>query len=307
MSSIASMDDSHKEAGQYPDLLSQTETDDLLLEISQKFAQNTFDANNAKVLRQLVECLGDSRGMTRLRIAETLGDIGTPATPFLQEALTSHANPVVRRAAAKTLTLIADSSSIPTLLHALLNDDDTVVKGSSVAALAKMGKAAVPELLKILESPDYPSATKGHAAWALAFIGTEAQTYLYQALSSDSSEVRAAVVGAIAKVAYEHPQEDGFAILINALSDSSGIVRCEAAAAIGNLEHRPALPKLLELLHHADWETRKSAALALMKIGDAQALDPLNMSLKQETETAVQKVIELAISQIEKRLAADSK
>ena len=243
--------------------------------------------------------------MTRLRVAETLGQIGQPATPFLQDALSHHPNPVVRRAAAKTLTLIADPNSIPTLLHALLNDQDTVVKGSSVAALAKMGAAAVPELLDILESPDHPSSIKGHAAWALAFIGAEAQPYLHQALASDSSEVRAAVVGAIAKVAYEQPEEGGFDILINALDDSTEIVRCEAAAALGNLGHHPALPKLVELLRHPDWETRKSAALALMKIGDGQALPPLNTTLEQESKTAVQKVIELAISQIEKRMTAD--
>ena len=300
------MTNSNTHFGQPPTQLTQTETDDLLQQVSGQIAQDTFDPNRQQLLMQLVECLGDSRGMTRLRVAETLGQIGQPSIPFLQEALSHHANPVVRRAAAKTLTLIANPSSIPTLLQALFNDDDTVVKGSSVAALAKMGEAAVPELLDILESPDHPSSTKGHAAWALAFIGADAQKYLYQALASDSSEVRAAVVGAIAKVAYEQPEEGGFNILINALDDSTEIVRCEAAAALGNLGHRPALPKLVELLRHPDWETRKSAALALMKIGDDQALAPLKTTLEQESETAVQKVIELAISQIEKRLTVDS-
>ena len=291
---------------QNPGPITQAETDDLLKQVSEQITQNTFNPNHHPFLRQLVECLGDTRGMTRLRVAETLGQIGRPATPFLQAALSHHTNPVVRRASAKTLTLIADPSSIPTLLHALLNDDDTVVKGSSVAALAKMGEAAVPELLTILESPDHPSGTKGHAAWALAFIGADAQEYLYQALSSESSEVRAAVVGAIAKVAYEQPEEGGFEILINALDDDAEIVRCEAAAALGNLGHRPALPKLVELLRHDDWETRKSAALALMKIGDGQALAPLKTTLDQESEIAVQKVIELAINQIEKQSSADN-
>ncbi|MCG8366767.1 MAG: HEAT repeat domain-containing protein [Pseudanabaenales cyanobacterium] len=288
--------------GRNPALLTEAETDDLLQQVSDQIAQNTFDPNHPQRLRQLVECLGDARGMTRLRVAETLGQIGQPAIPCLQEALSHHVNPVVRRAAAKTLTLIADPNSIPTLLQALFNDEDTVVKGSSVAALARMGAAAVPELLDILESPDHPSGTKGHAAWALAFIGADAQKYLYQALASDSSEVRAAVVGAIAKVAYEQPEAGGFEILINALDDSAEIVRCEAAAALGNLGHRPALPKLVELLRHPDWETRKSAALALMKIGDVQALAPLKTTRDQESETAVQKVIELAITQIEKHL-----
>ena len=301
------MVNSETQFGQNPVLLAQAETDELLQKVSEQITQKSLAPNNPQLLMQLVECLGDSRGMTRLRVAETLGKIGKPATSFLQDALSHHSNPVVRRAAAKTLTLIADSSSIPTLLHALLNDDDTVVKGSSVAALARMGEAAVPQLLDILAAPEHPSGIKGHAAWALGFIGADAQEYLYQALSSDSSEVRAAVVGAIAKVAYEKPEEGGFDILINALNDAAETVRCEAAAALGNLGHRPALPQLIELLRHADWETRKSAALALMKIGDVETLDPLKATLNQESETAVRKVIELAITQIDKQLAAGSR
>ncbi|MEM9009248.1 MAG: HEAT repeat domain-containing protein [Cyanobacteria bacterium P01_F01_bin.86] len=285
-----------------PTPLMPSETDELLQRVGYQINQQTFNSDDQALLKQLVECLGDTRGMTRLRVAETLGQVGKAATPFLQTALSHHHNPVVRRAAAKTLTLIADTRAIPTLIQALLNDNDTVVKGSSVAALAKMGKASVPELLTILESTEYPSSTKGHAAWALAFIGTDAQDYLHQALTSESSEVRAAVIGAIAKVAHEKPEEGGCNTLITALEDEAEIVRCEAAAALGNLGHRPAVPKLIDLLNHADWETRKSATLALMKIGDGQALSPLKTAYEQESAIAVQKVIELAIAQIEKRL-----
>ena len=280
--------------------LTHAETDHLLQTVSDQLSQGILDQNDEYTLKRLVECLGDTRGMTRLRVAETLGSIGKPATPFLQIALEHHTNPVVRRAAAKTLTLIADPNTIPALLNALLRDPDTVVKGSSVAALAKMGTAVVPDLLKILESSDSPNATKGHAAWALAFIGADAQDYLYQALDSDSSEVRAAIVGAIAKVAEEMSETDGLQILIDALQDPAGIVRYEAAVALGNLSYQPALPKLLDLLHHEDWETRKSAALALMKIGDARSVESLHQRLLTEPEPAVQKVIELSIARIEK-------
>lgn len=284
-----------------PTSLSQSETDDLLAKVGIQLQENTFDIKDEVLLKQLVECLGDTRGMTRLRVAETLGKVGQPSTPFLESALSHHQNPVVRRAAAKTLTLIANPQTIPTLIHALLHDEDTVVKGSSVAALAKMGKASVPELLKILESNEHPDSTKGHAAWALTFIGAEAQEYLHQALSSDASEVRAAVIGAIAKVAHEKPEDGGFQILIKALDDKAEIVRCEAAAALGNLGYQPALPKLIDLLNHPDWETRKSTTLALMKIRDRQALEPLRVAFAKESEVAVQKVINLAINQLEKQ------
>jgi bilin biosynthesis protein len=282
------------------------EADALLEMVTEQMTLDTFNPEDHNLLKKMVECLGDSRGMVRLGFAETLGEIGEPATPFLLEALAGHPNVVVRRAAAKTLTIIADPDAVPHLVHALLNDEDTVVKGSSVGALARTGEAAVPVLLDILASPEHPESTKGHAAWALAFIGAEAKEYLYQAITSDSPEVRYAVVGAIAKVAQEEPKADLFAILINALTDADENVRCEAAAALGNLAHKPAIPNLVESLHHPSWETRKAAALALMKMGDRAVIEPLQTTLAQEPEAPVQTVLKLAISQVERQLEQQS-
>jgi len=296
-----------------PIQLSQAETDALLEAVNEQLALDTFNPNDQQTLKRMIESLGDSRGMVRLGFAQALGEVGKPAIPFLLDALAHHSNPVVRRASAKTLTLIADPIAIPTLIHALLNDEDTVVKGSTIAALASTGEASVPALLEILASPENPESTKGHAAWALAFIGAEAKEYLYREINSDSAEVRAAVVGAIAKVAQEDSDEGAFKILVNALTDPAENVRCEAAAVLGNITYRPAIPNLVQLLHHPDWESRKAAALALMKIGGSaaspketrSALEPLQAALLQEPEAAVQQVIKLAISQLERLSEAD--
>ncbi len=277
------------------------QVDALLEVVTEQISLDTFDSQDSDCLKQLVESLGDSRGLTRLRVAETLGDIGTPATPFLLDALTNHANVVVRRAAAKTLTLIADPIAIPQLIHAALNDEDTVVKGSSVGALARTGESAVPPLLDILASPTTSESTKGHAAWALAFIGAEAKEYLYPAIESDLPEVRSAVVGAIAKVAQDEPKPDLFELLLKSLFDRDINVRCEAAAAIGNLSYKPGIPKLVELLNDPGWESRKAAALSLMKMGDRAVLEPLQARLAEETEAPVQAVLKLAIGQVERR------
>lgn len=275
---------------------------DALLEVvTEQITLDTFDVNDAECLKNLVECLGDTRGLTRLRVAETLGEIGTPATPFLLNALSRHHNVVVRRAAAKTLTLIADPRAVPQLIQSLLNDEDTVVKGSSVGALARIGEAAVPPLLDILAAENSPESTKGHAAWALAFMGTGAKEYLHTAMESDSPEVRSAIVGAIAKVALDEPKPELFDLLLTALFDSVLDVRCEAAAALGNLSYHPSIPQLLELLHYPDWESRKAAALALMKMGDRAVLEPLQAQLATETEAPVQAVLKLAINQIERQ------
>jgi bilin biosynthesis protein len=275
--------------------LSQTETDALLKAVSEQLAQNTFDTSDRQLLQQMVESMGDTRGMVRFGFAERLGAVGKPAIPFLLDALANHNNPVVRRASAKTLTLIADPVAIPTLVNSFLNDEDTVVQGSAVGALARTGAASVPALLEILASPEQSESVKGHAAWALSFIGAEAKEHLYEAINSDSSEVRAGVIGAIAKVAQEESEEQAYNILIDALNDSAENVRCEAAALLGNLAYRAAIPTLIQLLQHQEGETRKAAALALMKIGDRSVIEPLQSALNQESEENVQKAIALGI------------
>ncbi len=283
----------------------QAATDELVKRVNEQIDLLSFDESDQDTLRQLVESFSDKRGMMRLRIAETLGQIGEPATPVLVDALANHPNEVVRRACAKTLTLIADPTAIPTLVNSFLNDSDTVVQGSSVGALARTGRPAAPELLKILEAPGHPETIKGHAAWALAFMGSEAKDLLLQALNAESEAVRAAVVGAIAKVAQEEGNPDNFDILINALGDQAEIVRCEAAAVLGNLAHQPAIPALLPLLNHPSTETRKSAVLAIMKIGQANTVEALQTAMAKETDDSLKPIFNLAISQIQKKSAAN--
>ncbi|NMF65920.1 HEAT repeat domain-containing protein [Brasilonema octagenarum UFV-E1] len=284
---------------------SQEQTDALLEMVKEQMDLDTFNPNDHELLKRIIESLGDSRGLVRMRVAETLGQIGELATPFLMEALADHPNVVVRRASAKTLTIIADPKAVPVLVHSFLNDEDTVVQGSSVGALARTGETAVPPLLEILADSNSSENTKGHAAWALAFIGAQAKEYIYKVIDSSSPDVRAAVIGAIAKILQENPQEEAFGIVVKALGDPDTNVRCEAAAVLGNLSYRPAVAHLISLLHHPDWQSRKAAALALMKIGDRTALEPLQAALGQESEIGVQPVIKLAISQIEKQSQQD--
>lgn len=283
-----------------PPKLSAEETEALLPVVRERLALKTFDVEDLQLIQQMVESLGDSRGMIRLGFADALGDVGKPALPFLLNALANHPNVVVKRAAAKTITLIADTESVPYLIDALLHDADTVVKTSCVGALARMGEAAVPSLLEILASNEHPESTKGQAAWALAFIGPQAKEILYQQIVSDSCEVRTAVVGALARVAQDTMEEEAINLLVQSLSDPEPMVRCEAAAGVANLSYEPARQHLINLLTYSDEETRKAGALALMKQGDRSAVKPLEEALNLETTANVQLTLKLAISQLNK-------
>jgi bilin biosynthesis protein len=278
----------------------QTENDALIQQVSEQISLDTFDASDRALLHRLVEGLGDPRGLVRLQFAETLGEIGEAATPFLVSALTNHEDVVVRRAAAKTLTIIADPEAVPPLLNAFLHDEDTVVRGSAAGALARTGEAAAPALLDILASSQHPEDIKGHAAWALAFMGSEAADYLYKALNSESLDVRCAVIGAIAHVAQEQVDEKSCNILISALTDPEDLIRVEAAAAIGQINYPPAVPHLILALQDTDLDVRKAAVSSLGKLGDPTALPPLQTLLNDEVPV-IQTLAKLAIEQINRQ------
>lgn len=287
-------------------LLDHGETDRLLAKVNQELANQTFDSSDRQLIWQMVECLGDTRGLVRLGYAEALGVVGQPAVDLLIDALLNHSNAVVRRAAGKTLTLIEDPKAVPYLIQALLNDDDTVVQASAIGALARTGEASVTPLLEVLASPDSTESNKGHAAWGLAFIGVKGKDKLYAASNSDSPEVRAAVVGAIAKVAEENRDDtQALNLLVASLQDSAANVRSEAAAVLGNLKYQPAVPTLRKLLNHPEGETRKSAALSLMKIGDRYSIELLQTALAKEEDEGIKKAIALAISLLEKQTEDD--
>ncbi|NJN22004.1 MAG: HEAT repeat domain-containing protein [Leptolyngbya sp. RL_3_1] len=282
----------------------QDNNDVLIARVSEQISFDTFNPEDHQTLVQLVEGLGDPRGLMRLQFAETLGDIGEPATPFLVQALQTHENVVVRRAAAKTLTLIADPAAVPPLLEAFLHDPDTVVRGSSAGALARTGEAAAPYLLEILASPDHAQDIKGHAAWALAFMGSEAEKYLYKALKSDSLDVRCAVIGALGHVAQEKTDEKSCSLLIAALTDPEPLIRTEAAAALGQVNYPASVPHLILALQDTDLDVRKAAINALGKIGDLQAMDALKAAL-QDDLNVIRTLAKVAINQIERQAAED--
>lgn len=288
-----------------PALLSHEEADALILDVQKQQAAGTFDDTDEALIVQLVEGFNDTRGMKRLAFAEILGKVGKPATPALIDGLANHENPVVRRACAKTMTLIADPVTIPTLVNALLTDDDTVVHGSAVGALAVMGEEAAPVLLDIVASDDYPDSSKGLATWGLSFVGTAGAAHLYSAIDSEKEEVRSAVIGALTTLVQESDDQQALGLLLSGLSDASAMVRSEAAAALGKLSNPEVVPHLTTRLSDRDTDVRKTAAMAMMKIGAKEAIAPLQNALNEELDETIQPVFRLAIAQLQKKQEAE--
>jgi bilin biosynthesis protein len=286
-------------------LVSTAANDALLQTVTESMAEDRFEpeteGGQSLMVRLVNEGLGDERGVVRLRFAETLREIGEAATPHLTQALRAHPNPVVRRAAAKTLTLIADPQAVPDLLHAFLHDEDTVVHGSAAGALARTGEAAVPALLQVLADTSLPETTKGHAAWALSFIGAEAADLLYTALAETQEEsARCALIAAIGQVARERGDQPALEILQQALQDERPALRAEAAASLGELAIAPE--PLYPLLQDSDLDVRKATVSALGKLGTPETTAHLQ-PLLNEAESALRVLAKLAIAQIQNRQA----
>ncbi len=282
------------------------DNDMLLAAVSAQLAAGVFPDQDGTILARLVEGLGDQRGLVRFGFAERLAAIGLPAAPFLRHALRDHENVAVRRAAAKTFTLIKDPKSMATLGEALTEDPDPVVQGSAAGALAELGGGAVPLLLAILEDPQYTAFCKGLAAWALASIGARGAEQLRPAMESPLVDVRCAVVGALGDQIQNSDDQEALTLLHQALKDPSEEVQAEAVTAFGKLQHPRFIPVLAVSLESPSLEVRKNGALALMKCRKGAGLPPLERAQQREGDGPLAAVLALAITQLRRSLKTGS-
>ena len=95
--------------------LSEEEAEQLANELKHQLRHGQQLSGDEAAIEKMVAGLGDRRGLLRLTFAESLGTVGYAAVPALCRAMCEHENVTVRRAAAKTLTLISDRRALPFL------------------------------------------------------------------------------------------------------------------------------------------------------------------------------------------------
>ena len=283
-----------------PIQLNEEEAEQLAEELKLQLRQGERPAGDAQAIEKMVAGLGDRRGLLRLTFAESLGTVGSAAVPALCTAMCEHENVTVRRAAAKTLTLISDQSALPFLLQALVNDADPVVQGSAVGAMAVIGADAVDGLLEILVNPTNTPMQTGLASWGLSFVGARAPEALREAARSSNARIRTAAIGALGDQIQNLGDEDARQLLMDALKDEDEEVRAEASTLMGKLnDSQWALPLLLPNLNDGSSLVRKNAALSLMKLEDPTAIQALESRFNEEPDDAVKPILRLAINQLD--------
>ena len=282
-----------------PVQLSEEEAEQLANELKLQLRQGERPSSDSAAIERMVAGLGDRRGLLRLTFAESLGTVGSVAVPALCTAMCDHENVTVRRAAAKTLTLIADNRALPYLLKALLNDADPVVQGSAVGAMAVIGAEAVSGLLDVLVDPANSPMQTGLASWGLSFVGAKAPEALREAARSSNARIRTAAIGALGDQIQNLNDQEARQLLQNALSDEDEEVRAEATTLMGKLnDSNWAVPLVVPNLRDASPLVRKNAALALMKLEDPVAIPELELSRASESDSSVAPILQLAINQL---------
>ena len=281
--------------------LSQEEALDLANHLKEKLRAGLPIDADPESIATMVAGLGDPRGLLRRQISEGLGSIGKAAVPALCQAMRRSDQVTVRRAAAKTLTLIADRNSLPDLLTTFLTDTDSVVQGSTMGAMASMGEESIGAILSIIENPESTEMQIGLANWALTLIGDRAPEVLKNSLSSDNSKVRKAAISALGSQIQSLNSQEDRDMLQQALNDSCAEIRSEAVILLGNLEDSEwALPLLSPALSDSDSWVRKNTALSLMKLGCSSSIPTLLTQLEFESDPVVSKVLQLAVDRLQK-------
>jgi len=168
--------------------------------------------------------------------------------------------------------------NLPALLSDLLSGDDERAEAAA-RELAQYSQESLPELYKLLASPDVE-----HRWWAVrAIAGCEPaeQTtrHLLAALEDDSGEVRQAAALALC----HRPDLQATPGLLRALSDSDPMVASMAGKALALLKS-DAIPALITALEsERNPSARREIVRALAEIGDPAALPALVKALESDS------------------------
>ena len=280
--------------------LTEQEALELAEVLKQKLVDQETPSSDQTSIKQMVAGLGDQRGALRLTFAQSLGNVGEAAIPYLCDAMKNNPNVIIRRASAKTLNLIGSEQALPNLIEAFKTDPDPVVQGSSAGAMATIGVPAIEDLLKILTEPNCTAFQVGLINLALSFIGSKAPDALNNAIQSENIEIRIAAITVLAEQIQSGRYQSASKTLLKALSDQSSEVRAEAATMVGKtLEPEDASEKLCELLSDESVQVRKNTSLALMKMEAEEAIRPLKNAAAIEKNEQVKSVMNVAIKVLE--------
>ncbi|MDA2939159.1 HEAT repeat domain-containing protein, partial [Acidobacteria bacterium AH-259-A15] len=204
--------------------------------------------------------------LERARAAKKLGQIGhvRAVLPLITLLRNASEDREVKSVATQALGEIRDERAIAPLIEVLGLPGSAT--GQPVAdVLAQFGELVLQPLMKVLSS----SKQEAQRFWAARILGGlkthRATPTLLNALSDHSTKVRTEAALALGRSG----THEGVSPLSRMLlEDPVPLVRDAAAQALGNIADDRALTTLREALIDLDHDTRRSAMLALEKMGE---------------------------------------
>ncbi|MFQ6057372.1 MAG: HEAT repeat domain-containing protein [Anaerolineae bacterium] len=201
-----------------------------------------------------------------------------------------------------------DTALIEPLVRLLKGDPSVVVRASAAMALGKYillaeleeldeahGARVRAALLETIRHPGEEVEVRRRAVESIAYAGDEeVQGIIEGAYYDDEEKMRVSAIFAMGRSADPRWRET----VLMELDNPNPEMRFEAARACGELEHRGAVPTLIELIEDPDREVQGAAIWALGQIGGAEARRVLQACCLSEDEV-VRDAAEEALDELE--------
>jgi HEAT repeat protein len=184
----------------------------------------------------------------------------------------------IRAEAAFTLGLIGDGSAIDALVEAL---NDEPIRRKVIKALTMIEDEGIVEpLLEIAKNGN--ATEKRVAALGLKVDRPEIVTVLVD-LVKNEPEARYTAIKSLGETRTKN--EEAFQVLLEVLSNERRLLRKTAAIALGKIGDKRAVELLIKILE-GDVEVDVEAAIALGDLGDKRALGPLKKKMEEYKDEA---------------------
>lgn len=241
-----------------------------------------YALGDARQIEALEEALRQPNVDVQIEATQAIAELRSRSVLDFLLANLAHADPDLRVWSAHAIGELADGRAREALEIALAGDSDTGVRLEAALGLRKIGDPNSRDALSKAVVNDSYKPVRLQAAAGLARLGDRKFfDFILAALKSSSGDARREailVLGALGDPA-------GVAALVQFMEGDPAPADAEteeAAIALGRLAGPESVAALQRLLAHEAPRVRMRAALALVKTGDAAAIDVLSALARSE-------------------------
>jgi len=271
------------------------------------FPQKTKDwspAGMKSVLEGLAASLADPDRSVRFQALVGLSQAGKDAAPVLRSALTNEPDPTNQAVLAEALGALRDAAAVPALLNLLADPGRTeAVRAAALGALAPFrDPQSLRARLTLIYDNKAPASLVARALPDLARSGFLPPNDLASFLEYPAPEVRAAALLSL-NVKKALPVDLQQAV-VDRLDDRSDEVRQTAMLAVGPLQARAAIPRLLAIAADPNAPDRTLAMESLCGLPDRRAVS-IYLAAIRDRNPRLRKAGESALLAIRDQAAAE--